>query len=77
MDSQGIVPGSMEDRDPTRFDEKPFPTVDEVLPAVHAELELEGLTPYRFEIGVLASREVTYKVAVKEYEDTVSGVIVI
>lgn len=77
MDSQEVVPGSMEDRDPTRFDEKPFPTLDEVLPAVHAEADVAGLTPYRVEIGVLASREVTYKISVKEYEDTVSGVLVV
>jgi hypothetical protein len=75
MDSNEIVPGSMEDRDITRFTAEPFPTIDEVLSAVNAEAEVEGLTPYRYEIGVLASREVTYKIGVKEYEETVSGVI--
>jgi len=77
MSSTDVVPGSAEDRDPTRFEEKPFPTLDEVLPAVHAEADVQGLTPYRIEIGVLASREVTYKVSVKEYEDKVSGVIIV
>lgn len=77
MDSRGIVPGSPEDRDPTRFEEPEFPTLEEALSAVSGDADVVGLTPYTIQIGILASREVTYKIAVKETEDTVSGVLVV
>ena len=77
MHSEEIVPGSFEDRDITRFASKPFPNYEDALAAVVGDLDLQGMTPYRFDIGILASNEVTYKVAVKEQEETVSGVVII
>ena len=75
MDSSEIVPGSLEDRDITRFTEDPFPTLEEALTAVIGETFEIELTATAVQVGILASGEVTYKVYVKEQEDTISGVV--
>jgi hypothetical protein len=75
MQSNDVVPGSAEDRDITRFQDKPFPNYEDALARVQHDFDALGMTPYHFEIGILASGEVTYKVRVKEQEETLSGLI--
>jgi len=75
MDTNEIVPGSAEDRDPNRHTLDATPTLDEALAAVQREAEVGDLTSYAIQIGILASGQVTYKIYVKEQDDTLSGVI--
>jgi hypothetical protein len=75
MDSTDVVPGSLEDRDINRFPAEPFPTFDQALPGLAEALRgVEG-TPYRLEVGLLASRELTFKVWTKESEEAQGGVL--
>jgi hypothetical protein len=77
MGSSLPEPGSHEDRFPTDVSDPPFPTLDEALAAIRQEVDSIPGTPYRLQIGLLASREVTWKVSVKESEDTVGGVVIV
>lgn len=75
MPTTDVTPGSAQDRDPNRFKALKFPTLNEAVKAVLANYDDAGRTPYRVEIGLLASREVTYKVHEKESEDFTGGVV--
>jgi hypothetical protein len=75
MQSPEVTPGSPEDRDPNRHEVLPFPTLNEVISSFMQQFDEGDLTPWRVQIGVLGSREVTYKVWVKEQEESLSGVI--
>jgi hypothetical protein len=75
MDSTVPVPGSPEDRDPSRLPAEEFPSVEEALRAVLSEYPGSDGTPYRISIGLFGNGEVTWKVFVKESDETEGGLI--
>lgn len=75
MQNNDVVPGSQEDRDINRFESGEFPNWKQALTAVKNTADSEGATVYAIQVGILASGEVTYKLYIKESDETVSGVL--
>ena len=77
MQSKDVKPGSKEDRSRPPQGSEPIPTLGEVIAAVVDDYGADQTPIKHLYIGVLASREVVYRVHPWDAEDFDAGVLVV